>query len=298
VIEDADDVLRGLVQRCLGKGLSLSFEPPAVARDAAQEGTTVLDAHLVAIEEQRDLSSSGFARVSGPDGTFVQRPPRYIKLTYWLSAWGGDAVREHAVLGALLTGLAGVDYVAKDDMPARLRESDLPVGVSVATGQSVGQRLADVWSSLGEPMKAGMELILLLPVSPAPAAETAALVLERQLRMTGPPIPRSLAPPAPQGIPNVLAAPPTALVPHPPVAGVAPAAGTAASAGVAPAPAGVAAGAAAATPVGTPAPASTAPAQPKPPLIEQVTYGPDPDAPPELCDPGADNGKAPNNGPS
>jgi hypothetical protein len=283
MIAEADEALQALIEGALGEKVRLSFEPPAAAREAVPKtGPPLLDVHLVAIEEQRDLSATGFSNVRGANGVVMRtEPPRYIKLTYWLSAWGRDAASEHELLGRVLSNMAGIDHIPAALLSDGLQAGRLPVMVSVAAGQSVGQRVADVWSSLGEPMKAGIEMTLLVPMQVADPAETAALVLERRLRMTGPPVPPPPAIMAPPGIPGVLmpaapaapAAPATPGTPGTPGTPATPATPTSAS----PA-AGAAPGAA---PVGDDA-------MPAPPaVIEELTYGPEPGAAPVLTEPPA-----------
>jgi Pvc16 N-terminal domain len=268
VIKEADDVLRALLESSLGKRTTLSFEPPAAAREAVPKTNALLNVHLVAIEEQRDLSAAGFSHATGPNGTLVRtEPPRYIRLTYWVSAWGHDAASEHELLGQVLQKMAGIDHIPPALLSPGLQARGLPVQVSVAAGQSVGQRVADVWSSLGEPMKAGIELTLLVPIDVGEPADTAALVVERRLRMTGPPPPPVPAVQAPPGIPNALMPTPAPAVPTAAPAAAAPAAAPAATAAGAQQPS---AGGGEETDAGPTAPA----------VVEELTYGPDPHQPP------------------
>jgi hypothetical protein len=286
VIGEADDVVRALLQDALGKPTRLSFDPPAAARESAGTGAALLDAHLVSIEEQRDLNATGMTRVQTADGMVVNAtPPRYIRLTYWLTAWARDVASEHDLLGRALARLAGVDHVPSALLTPGLQAGGLPVQVSVAAQSSVGGHVADVWASLGEPMKAGLELSLLVPLDVSPDRPQAPPVLERRLRMTGPPPPPLPAIMTPAGIPGVLAAPPS---PPPPAAGptaVTPP-GTTPTAVTPPGatPTAVTPPGATATTVTPPGatPASADPPSPGPPVIEEVAYGPEPGTPPRV----------------
>ncbi len=245
MIREADDALGALVQRAVGEDVQLSFEPPGAARAARGNASVLLDIHLVGIEEENDLRASGFSLALAADGSNVRtEAPRYIRLTYWLSAWGNDAASEHDVLGRVVARMAGIAFLPDDLVTQGLRVGDLPVALAVATGPTLAQGVADVWTSLGEPMKAGIQLTLVVPIDSAGETATAAPVIERRLRMTGPPLP---PPPAlqepPPGIPGVLMATPAR--PQP----------------VAPAVPG-------------------AKAAERPPLIEELLYAPEPDAPP------------------
>jgi Pvc16 N-terminal domain len=266
MIGDVDGVVRSLLEGALGKKAAVSFEPPATARaSAGEKAGALLDVHLVSIEEQSDLSAVGIARVQTPEGTVVNAaPPRYIRMTYWLSAWGRDVAAEHDVLGTVVLGLVGTDHVAPELLPPGLAASGLPVRVSVAAASSLGAHTADVWASLGEPMKAGLELSLLVALDVSPGTAPGPPVLHRRLRMTPPPPPPPPAIMAPDGIPPVLITPP------PPPAPAAAPAGPAT-------PAAPAAGAAGAVP--------QEPAEPETPVIEELTYGPEPGAPPEVGEP-------------
>jgi hypothetical protein len=255
MIGEVDGVVRELLEAAVGKAAAVSFEPPADAREAAGgNARPVLDVHLVSIEEQSDLSATGMARVQTPDGAVVNAaPPRYIRLIYWLSAWGRDVATEHDLLGTVLSRLVGTDHVAPELLPPGLASSGLPVRMSIAAESSLGGHVAAVWTSLGEPMKAGLELALLVALDVSPATAPGPPVIHRRLRMTAPPPPPPPAIMVPAGIPPVLMTPPAL----PAAAGAPPAAGAA------------------------PSP----PAVPEPPALEELTYGPEPGDPPEVGEP-------------
>ncbi len=168
--------------------------------------------HLVAIEEQSDLRVAGFSLAVGADGSMVRtEAPRYIRLTYWLSAWGSNAASEHDLLGRVLARMTGISQIPDDLVTQGLRVGNVPVQVAVAAEPTIAHAVADVWSSLGEPMKAGIQLTLVVPIDAAGETATAAPVTERRLRMTGPPLPPAAlqearpAAPAVQGAPALSA---------------------------------------------------------------------------------------------
>jgi len=272
VIADVDQALTGLLRQRLGDGVTVSFAPPGrVEAELGQDGSVgpVLDLHLLEVHEEGAMKTSGLARGVAEDGTVVRLgPPRWFRLTYWLTAWARDAGTEHQALGDALAALSTCEAIPDDLLGGALAGRDRPVRLEVAMPAATDDFAAGVWRSLRLPMKGALHVAVLAPVAPVEAAPRAKPVQLRHLRMTGPPPKPEPAIMPPPAVPAVLV---PGGIPKPPALPVAPAAAVPAPIPKPPSvPPAVA-------PPSQPAP-EEAPAPPR--VVEEVVYAPDPDAPP------------------
>src|SRR5262245_41803547 len=98
-------------------------------------------------------------------------------MQYLLSAWGGGADVEHRMLGAVLTLVPAYDSVPAELLSGTLAERELPVRLRIAQDE-LAVSVTDVWSSLGQPVRASLTLVVTAPLLPtlvtdlAPPAES------------------------------------------------------------------------------------------------------------------------------
>jgi hypothetical protein len=182
VIDDVDRSLRALLGAHVG-GADVAFDAPTPEWAAGVAGAKrpVLSLFLHAVDEDVAVRRADWDDVREADGRVVGRQPplRRYRLSYLVSAWAGDPVEEHALLGRVLEVALVAEVVPLEHLHGRLAEQELPVVLEAAV------RLPDVpappphdlWSALGMPMRASLDLRVAAPLLPAlstdlaPAAE-------------------------------------------------------------------------------------------------------------------------------
>ena len=274
MLHEVDDALARLLKRDLERGTEVSFAAPTASWPEVQRKRPMLDVHLFEVREETSMRSSGLERaLPADDGDpIMRRPgPRWFRLSYWLSAWGGAAAAGHRVLGASLAALVRDEALPGDVLNCDLARLGLPVRMAVAMPPAGDAHVATVWSSLGVPLRAALELQVVAPLEVPAGVEAGPPVIERRLRIGPPMQPPPPAKQAPPGVPPALmsaaGAPPGAPPAHREAT---------------PAPA--------ATPA-APAAAPVATELPGPPL-EELLISPDPREPPRVLDPDAGNPKS------
>jgi hypothetical protein len=262
VIDEVDAALERLLRRELGRGVEVGFDPPTAAWASKTRKRPMLDVHLFEVREEVVMRAGGPGAVERLDdgASFARRPdPRWFRLSYWLSAWAADAAAEHRTLAAALSALAGYDALPADAIEGNLQRLGLPVRMAVAMPPAGDAHVATVWSSLGVPLRAALELAVIAPLDVPAREQSWKPVLERRLQVGRP---RPAPPPGRQVPPGL---PPT-LMPGatPPAAAPTPLPGAAAPAAAAEAP-----------PVAAQAPA-------RQPWFEVLLIPRDPSAPPRV----------------
>lgn len=98
-----------IIMELLNEGLS-KLTPPGVAVLDDLSGTISTDPHkltvfLYEIGEDAPSRNRGPVRSDTPGGPVVQKPPMALLLRYLITAWGGDQVTQHQMLGSALQTL-------------------------------------------------------------------------------------------------------------------------------------------------------------------------------------------------
>jgi hypothetical protein len=222
----------------------------------------VLSVHLLELREEEQMKSAGLERMRDGDGKLVRvGPPRWYRLSYWLTAWAREPAVEHEALGSSLSALSAHESFPTDLLTGALADAQRPVRLEVAMPPPADAFAAGVWSSLRMPMKGAVHVGVLAPVGPQMGHATAQLVTDRQLTVKGPPPKRRPNMTPPPGVPGVLM-PPAPPAPRPP--------------GMGPPPG----------PAGAPPPAPPEEdTGPIPETIEELVFGPVPGTPPRDVSP-------------
>jgi hypothetical protein len=172
----------------------IDFGPPA--RRAAERTTRhpAINVFLHAVDEDTTGLRASEIRLRDENGraSGIMLPIRRYALTYLLTAWAGDPVDEHRLLGTVLLAHAGHDHLAGEHLRGALAEAGecLPVHIGRA-GHDVR------WDRLGLPGHNGLVLTVLAPAVPQLAQIIAPPVEQIELAARTHPHPagRDIAPP-------------------------------------------------------------------------------------------------------
>ena len=132
---------------------------------------TTINCYLISLHEDKERRfSSAAPRYKRDDKTYInKREPRFVELHYMITVWCADqaatAEIEHALLGYLISGLGGFDFLPNDF----LVNNDIDT-----LGQSVNFKLfgssqsnevsSQIWQALGTTPKPTLLLSVSLPV--------------------------------------------------------------------------------------------------------------------------------------
>jgi len=166
MIHEVDDALRRLIrQEALnGTEIEIAFEAPTKDWAARRNAPTV---NLYLYDIREDLRRRQRGQINEYDGTKLvarRMPPRYMKLSYLLTAWTQRTEDEHRLLSALLLGLLRYDAVPASVLTGRTAEFGLPVPLSVALPPPEDRSFADVWTALGGELKPSLDVVVSAPV--------------------------------------------------------------------------------------------------------------------------------------
>jgi hypothetical protein len=182
VLADVDVSLSSWLSTALPEHTKIEFGSPADLVDVKPRKHGLLNLFLYSVDEDTDGLPANDIRLRDENGrvSTVVLPVRRYALTYQVTAWAGDVLEEHRLLGAVLIAHAGHDALG----PHHLRGSLSVVDVHVPIHIGAGRRPA-VWDSLGMPMRTSLELTAFVPVvpvvssPPAPPAENLDLEARR-----------------------------------------------------------------------------------------------------------------------
>jgi hypothetical protein len=108
----------------------------------------------------------GLLNEYGPDGRVAARhlPPRYIKMSYLLTAWTQRPEDEHRLLSSLLLTLLKYESLPPELLSGSLAALKLPVPMTVALPPPEDRAFADVWTALGGELKPSLDLVVSAPI--------------------------------------------------------------------------------------------------------------------------------------
>jgi hypothetical protein len=184
MISDLDEALAQLLRTEVlrDQPAEIAMEAPTTDWVARQNGP-VVDVFLYDIREDTSRRESGRDPVRNADGRVVaHRPrPRFMRLSYLITAWTTRPQDEHALLGQLLENLVRFDRIPEDLLTRRFAGET--VDIAVATPPGPDRSLTDVWSALGGEMKPSLDLVLTAPLRPAREFVAGPPVQERIVRV-------------------------------------------------------------------------------------------------------------------
>ncbi|GLZ80366.1 hypothetical protein Afil01_51730 [Actinorhabdospora filicis] len=168
MIHEVDEALRTLIrdEALRGTDIEVAFEAPT--KDwAARRNAPTVNLYLYDIREDLRRKSRGMVNEYNTDGTVAARhlPPRYVKLSYLLTAWTQRPEDEHRLLSLLLLGFIKYEAMPKHVMGGSIAELGMPVPMTVALPPPEDRAFADVWTALGGELKPSLDLVVSTPVT-------------------------------------------------------------------------------------------------------------------------------------
>jgi hypothetical protein len=175
VIADADRSLAAFLTSALPAGTVVSVETPTEALAAAKHPTVSCFLHRIVEDTARRVAD--VVDLRGPDGrvTGRQAPVRHYQLHYLVSAWAPTVDDEHGLLADVMRACLDGEVLPLEFLTGVLDGE--PEHVLLRVGLPIpdrGPAAHDVWSSLGVPLRASVDLVLVAPLRPVVDTEIAA----------------------------------------------------------------------------------------------------------------------------
>jgi hypothetical protein len=181
VIHEVDEGLRELLKSEVLRSGDVDVVLEAPTKEwAARRNAPTVNMYLYDIREDMRRKSRGRLNEYDEQGKIAARhmPPRYIKLSYLLTAWTQRPEDEHRLLSALLMSLLSFEALPKDVLSGSLLELGLPVPISVALPPPEDRAFADVWTALGGELKPSLDVVISAPVESGRRFEAAPIASE------------------------------------------------------------------------------------------------------------------------
>lgn len=181
MIHDVDESLRALIRRDALAGTDVEVALDAPTREwSSRRNSPTLDLYLYDIREDLRRREHGLMDVHDEAGRVIarQRPPRYFKLSYLVTAWTQRPEDEHRLLSAVLACFLRYDSLPGEVLAGRLAGTASAIAVTVALPPPEDRALSDVWSALGGELKPSLDLVVTAPFEAGAVELAAALVLE------------------------------------------------------------------------------------------------------------------------
>jgi len=199
VLADVDLSLAAWLSAALPPRTEIDFGPPARRADERPGRHPTVSVFLHAVDEDTAGLPAGEIRLRDETGRTagIVLPTRRYTVSYLVTAWAGDPLTEHRLLGAVLVAHAGQDELGREHLRGVLADADVCVPLHI--GQS-GRPVA--WDRLGLPGRSALTLTVLAPAvpplvrSPAPPAEQLELVARSRPHPPG----QDVAPPEDAGL--------------------------------------------------------------------------------------------------
>ncbi|MGI5281990.1 DUF4255 domain-containing protein [Nonomuraea polychroma] len=181
MIHEVDAVLRGLIREEALSGADVEVVLDAPTREwAARRNTPTVNMYLYDLREDLRRRQQGTLTERDADGAATTRhaPPRYVRLSYLITAWTQRPEDEHQLLGAMLHRLLGCDRLPPERLVGSLAELGLPVPVSVAAPPPEDRGFAEVWTALGGELKPSLDVAVSAPLLVSPGTRVGPPVTE------------------------------------------------------------------------------------------------------------------------
>lgn len=169
MIHEVDDALRRLIREQALAGTKVEVALEAPTREwAGRRNAPTVNVYLYDIREDLRRRERGLINVYDNAGTIVSRrkPPRYVKLSYLVTAWTQRPEDEHRLLSALLVGCMRYEAVPESLLSGSLAALGLPVPMTVALPPPEDRAFADVWTALGGELKPSLDIVVSAPFDP------------------------------------------------------------------------------------------------------------------------------------
>lgn len=170
MIHEVDEALRRLIrdETLNGSRVEVSLDAPT-KEWAARRNAPVVNLYLYDIREDLRRRQRGVVEELDGNGHVTARrpPPRFLKLSYLVTAWTQRPEDEHRLLSTLLAGLLRWDAVPARLLDGSLAALRLPVPMTVALPPPEDRSFADVWTALGGELKPSLDLVVSSPIQPS-----------------------------------------------------------------------------------------------------------------------------------
>jgi len=182
MIHEVDDALRRLLRAEALRGTDVEIALDAPTREwAARRNAPTVNMYLYDIREDIRRRQRGMINeYAAPQNRIVARhlPPRYIKMSYLVTAWTQRPEDEHRLLSSLLLTLLRYEAVPPAALTGSLAEYGLAVPLTVALPPPEDRAFADVWTALGGELKPSLDVVVSAPVDAGRVSTVAAHVDE------------------------------------------------------------------------------------------------------------------------
>lgn len=164
MIRDVDETVRGWLAGLL-EGVDITFDPPGAWVDPGSAPT--LSLHLYDVREDSSSSTAAWDDIRNAEGVLVGRYPplRRYRFTFLVTAFAGDTLMEHGLLGDVLVATAGDAYVPDPYLAGCL--VDMRGCVMVRCAPDRGVDTHELWVAWRIPPRTALELTLLVPMPTA-----------------------------------------------------------------------------------------------------------------------------------
>lgn len=171
MVRDADRSLANWLGRYLPPGSGLRFEAPAAQWLTKPPEPSFVSAFLHHIAQDTRGRTSGWSELRDSGGRVVGRQPaaQYFRLTYLITAWAADVLAEHELLGFVLDACAHHGVLPDDCVEGTLAASGAKTVLECPPADSQPA----LWTGLGVPPRAHVELVLVAPARPPVLADIA-----------------------------------------------------------------------------------------------------------------------------
>jgi Pvc16 N-terminal domain len=185
VIADADRSLSNFLVSVLDAGTAVTFETPSDEWAKAVKRPAV-SCFLHRVVEDIARRNADWADERNADGRVGGRQPpvRHYQLHYQVSAWAKSVEDEHRLLGRVMEACLAGEIVAAEHLAGVLEGEKQPLLVRLGVPvPDPGPQPHDVWSSLGMPLRASLELTLVAPLRPSLDTDIASPAQELTMEM-------------------------------------------------------------------------------------------------------------------
>jgi hypothetical protein len=170
MLDDLDRTLRAVIGAEVPALAAdhLHFEPPDADFTPA---VPAVDLFLYDVRENRELRSNDWQLDRPGNGQVTKhRAPRRVDCSYLITAWAGDPLSEHLLLGQVLQALLRRPVIPGDAAHGELAGQDLPTSILQPT---LLQGIGEFWQALGNKPRAAVHLTVTVAVQTAvPVATT------------------------------------------------------------------------------------------------------------------------------
>jgi Pvc16 N-terminal domain len=161
MLDDLDRTLRGLIGAEVADlpADHLHFEPPDGDFTPAVPAVNLF---LYDVRENRQLRSNDWQLDRPGDGSVTKRrTPRRVDCSYLITAWAGDPLSEHLLLGQVLHALLRSPVIGGDIPQGQLAGQELPTSILQPT---LLQGIGEFWQAMGNKPRAAVHLTVTVAV--------------------------------------------------------------------------------------------------------------------------------------